>query len=65
MQGVEVLNMNRQLVDLDVVRRVLGVCPSQDSVSGRVKNVLSVGAREIGSEWDVERVKDRSVRGLR
>jgi hypothetical protein len=64
-QGVEVLNMNRQLVNLDVVRRVLGVCPSQDSVSGRVKNILSIGARKVGSEWNVERVKNRSVGGLR
>jgi hypothetical protein len=57
--------MDRQLVNLDVVRRVLRVCPSQDSVSGRVKNVLSVGARKIGSEWDVERVENGGIGGLR
>lgn len=62
---VKVLNMDRQLVNLDVVRRVLGVCPSQDSVSGRVKNVLSIGARKIGSEWDVERVENGGIGGLR
>lgn len=65
MQIVKILNVNRQLVDLDVVRRVLGVRPSQDSVCGRVKDILSIGAREIGSKWNIERVENRSIGGLR
>lgn len=64
MEVVQVLGMDRQLVHLDIVGGVFGVSPAKDSIGSRVQNVFGVGAGQVGGEWDVERVVNRSIGGL-
>lgn len=57
------VGVHGQLVYGDVIRRVLRVRPAQDGASGGIQDVLSVGAREIGGEGDIEGVGDGGVAG--
>lgn len=57
--------MGRELKDVDIVRCVLWVRPSQNGIGGSVQNVFGVGTSQIRGKRDVERVVYRSVGGGR
>lgn len=65
MQVVEVLGVDRKLVNLNIVGSILGVRPSDDGIGSRMQDILGVGAGKVGREGDVERVGDGGVGSLR
>jgi hypothetical protein len=60
----DVVCVHGELVDGDVVRRVLGVRPPQHRARGGIEDILGIRAREIRRKWHIEGVVYRSVGGL-
>lgn len=53
--------MHGKLPNWDVIGGILGVCPPEDGIRGRVEDVLGVRAGEIGGEVDVEGVVNHGI----